>query len=90
MKAVMLYDLAPGAMELARTHLPAHRARLEDFARRGLMFMAGPFADPKDGAMGVFASKEAAEEFMKDDPFLLHGVVAKWRLMKWNETFFSV
>jgi uncharacterized protein YciI len=39
--------------------------------------------------MGIFASKDAAEEFMKDDPFLLHGVVAKWRLLEWNETFFS-
>ena len=27
-----------------------------------------------------------AEEFMAEDPFLLHGLVRSWRLMEWDET----
>ncbi len=37
------------------------------------------------GAMGIFTSSEAAEEFIKDDPFMIHGVVGKCRLLEWNE-----
>ncbi len=47
--------------------------------------MAGPFADPAKGAMGVFTSREAAEEFIRGDPFVINGIVSKWRLLDWNE-----
>lgn len=47
--------------------------------------MAGPFADPAQGALGVFTSRAAAEEFVRDDPFVLNGVVGKWTLRDWNE-----
>jgi uncharacterized protein YciI len=47
--------------------------------------MAGPFANPAEGAMGVFTNRAAAEEFIEGDPFVLHGVVAKWSLREWNE-----
>ena len=33
----------------------------------------------------MFISREAAEEFMADDPFLLHGVVGERRLREWDE-----
>jgi uncharacterized protein YciI len=35
--------------------------------------------------MAVFRTREAAEEFVKDDPFVLNGVVRDWRLLEWNE-----
>jgi uncharacterized protein YciI len=47
--------------------------------------MAGPFANPAEGAMGVFTNRAAAEEFIEGDPFVLHGVVGKWSLREWNE-----
>ena len=66
---------------------PAHRARLDRFAAEGKLLMVGTFADPAaDGAMGIWRSKQDAEEFMSEDPFLLHGLVRSWRLMEWNET----
>jgi len=38
--------------------------------------MIGPFANAlEDGAMGIFTTREAAEEFVRGDPFVLHGVV---------------
>ena len=36
-------------------------------------------------ALGVFTSREAAEEFVRDDPFVRHGVVAGWTVRPWNE-----
>jgi uncharacterized protein YciI len=36
--------------------------------------------------MGIFATREAAEEFIKGDPFVLGGVVQSWEIREWNET----
>jgi hypothetical protein len=35
--------------------------------------------------MGVFTSRQAAEEFISGDPFVLHGVVGGWRVRRWEE-----
>jgi uncharacterized protein len=35
--------------------------------------------------MGVFTTREAAEEFIAGDPFVRHGVVASWTVRPWNE-----
>jgi len=85
MKVVMHYEVASDGMSRARIHYPAHRARLDEFHARGSLLMAGPFANPTEGAMGVFTSRDAAEEFIRGDPFVVNGVVARWTLREWNE-----
>jgi len=85
MKVVMFYEVAPDGLSKAMKHIEAHRARLNEFHARGVLLMAGPFANPAEGALGIFTSKEAAEEFIQDDPFVVNGVVGKWRLVEWNE-----
>ena len=85
MKVVMFYELAPEGLSKAPAHFLAHRARLDEFHARGVLLMAGPFANPAEGALGVFTGKEAAEEFIAGDPFVINGVVGKWRLLEWNE-----
>ena len=85
MKVVMFYEVAQDGLTKAKANYAAHRARLDEFHARGVLLMAGPFANPMEGAMGIFTSKEAAEEFIGGDPFVLHGVVGKWRLVEWNE-----
>jgi uncharacterized protein YciI len=84
-KYVMIYELADGAAPLAEQHFPAHMARLTAFHQRGLLLMVGTFADPPVGALGVFTSREAVEEFMAADPFLQHGVVGAHRVREWDE-----
>ena len=89
----MFYDLADGAEALAQEHFPAHRARLMAFHERGLLLMVGTFTDPPMAALAVFTSREAVDglhstrpvEFLADDPFVRHGVVATPRLREWNE-----
>jgi uncharacterized protein YciI len=85
MKVVMFYEIAADGMSKAQANIAAHRARLSDFHARGVLLMAGPFANPAEGAMGVFTSRASAEEFIQGDPFVIHGVVAKWSLREWNE-----
>jgi uncharacterized protein len=85
MKVVMHYEVAPDGMAKAPANIAGHRARLREFHARGVLLMAGPFANPLEGALGVFTSREAADEFIAGDPFVVNGVVARWTLQDWNE-----
>ena len=68
MKIVSFYEIAPDALSKVMTHYPAHRARLDEFHARGVIFAAGPLGNPPEGAMAVFTTREAAEEFIRGDP----------------------
>ena len=86
MKAVVFYESEAGLAEKAPAHMAAHRARWREFADRGELLMIGPFANAQeDGAMGIFVTREAAEEFVRGDPFVLHGVIRNWTIREWNE-----
>lgn len=85
MKVVMFYEVAQDGMAQAKIHYAAHRARLDEFHAQGTLLMAGPYANPVEGAMGIFTGREAAEAFIRGDPFVINGVVSKWRLCDWNE-----
>jgi uncharacterized protein YciI len=85
MKILMFYETAPDGLAKARDNFPAHRARLEAFHARGVLLMAGPYGSPPVGALGVFTSRAAAEEFVEGDPFVLNGVVARITFHEWNE-----
>jgi uncharacterized protein YciI len=83
-KAVLLYESADDVMTTAPIHFPAHKERIDAFQERGVLEAIGPFGDPRDGAMGIFTSREAAEEFVAEDPFVLHGVVVGHRILDWH------
>ena len=86
MKAVVFYESAADLMDKAPLHFAAHCARWQEFADRGELLMIGPFANAlEDGAMAVFTTREAAEEFVSADPFVLHGVVRNWTIREWKE-----
>jgi uncharacterized protein len=85
-KWVLLYEAADDVLSRAAEHFPAHRARYEDFYARGSLLLIGTFGNPQDeGSMAVFSSREAAEEFAREDPFVVNGVVRTWELREWNE-----
>jgi uncharacterized protein YciI len=85
MKYVMAYETNAENLPLARLHFPAHRARLDEFHARGTLLMAGPYTDPTDGALGIFTTREAAEEFVGGDPFMLSGLVKACTIREWKE-----
>jgi uncharacterized protein len=87
MKIVSCYEMAPDALSKVMTHYPAHRARLDEFHARGVIFAAGPLGNPPEGAMAIFTTREAAEEFIRGDPFVINGLVSSWRLVEWNAAF---
>jgi uncharacterized protein len=89
-KYVLFYESADDVLAKAPPHFPAHRERLGVFHERGALLAVGTFANPQEeGSMAIFASRDAAEEFVREDPFVLAGVVRSWHVREWNEVDFS-
>jgi len=66
---------------------PRHKARVEEFIAAGKIIGIGTFEDPMaNGSMGIFVSREAVDEFMAGDPFMLEGLVRSWRILQWNDS----
>lgn len=85
MKCVVLYEVSPEGLPLAMAHFPAHKALLLEFQSLGKALGAGTFGNPSEGAMGIFANRTDAEEFVAKDPFVRHGVVSRMTLRDWND-----
>jgi len=86
-KVLAFYEMAPGSLDKVMDHFPAHRARLDQFHDRGVLIAAGPLGNPPEGAMAIFTARDVAEEFVRDDPFVVEGLVSKWRFVEWNAVF---
>lgn len=85
MKYVLLYESVKDAGASEPGYLQAHRERLQEFHSRGALVMAGSFTNAEDGAMGIFTTREAAEEFIKEDPFVVNGAIESWHITEWDE-----
>jgi hypothetical protein len=68
---------------------PRHKAFLDQFIARGEVVGVGPFTDAAGGNMALFRSREAAEAFAKEDPFLLEGVVKEYQIKDWGDQMLS-
>ena len=53
---------------------------------RGELIVAGALAEPVDGAVLMFAGedKSVAERFAQSDPYVTHGLVARWHVREWT------
>jgi uncharacterized protein len=90
MKYVLFYESSGDAAAKVPEHYPAHAARAHEFHARGTLLLTGPFHPaPGGGAMSVFTTREAAEEFVRDDPFVTGGVVSDWHIRDWDEAYGS-
>jgi uncharacterized protein len=86
MKYVLLYEAVDDVATKAPPHFPAHKARLDEFHGRGDLLMVGTMAGPETrGALAVFRTRESAEEFARDDPFVVNGVVRRYEVLGWDE-----
>jgi uncharacterized protein len=80
------YTSLQEARQKASAEMNAHLARSKQFHEQGKLLLSGAFLDnPGEpvSTMGVLTSYEAADEYAKGDPFLLHGMVKSWTIRKW-------
>lgn len=91
MEFVVLYDVPSGAdVSRLREVFPQHKAYYEAFrAAGGGLVALGTFENPSEnGSMGLFTSREDAERFIADDPFVTEGLATP-RILGWDAVRFD-
>ena len=83
MKAVVIGEPSGASMEQIMAVYPRHKALVDRLVARGEVIGIGPFADL--GNMGIFRTRTAAEEFAREDPFVLEGLVKSYVIRDWND-----
>lgn len=84
MKAVVIGVGGGASMEVIMAVYPRHKAVVDAFVARGEVIGIGPFSD-KGGNLAIFRSREAAEAFVRQDPFILEGLIASYDIREWGD-----
>ena len=85
MKAVVIGTSSGAGMDAIMKVYPRHKALVDEFIARGEVIGIGPFTDGGRGNMAIFRTREAAERFAKEDPFLLEGLVKAYEVRDWGD-----
>jgi hypothetical protein len=84
MKTVVIGIGSGASMTAIMAVYPRHKALVDAFVARGEVIGIGPFAD-KGGNLAIFRSREAAEAFVKQDPFVLEGLIKSYDIHEWGD-----
>ena len=86
MHYLLIYDVVPDYVERRAPLRAAHLAHARQAMARGELVLGGALANPPDGAVLLFRadSPDAAERFAKADPYVLKGLVTRWRVREWT------
>jgi len=83
MKAVVIGEPSGASMETIMAVYPRHKVVVEKFIERGDVIGIGPFIG--GGNMSIFKTRAAAEQFTKEDPFILEGLVKSFVIRDWKD-----
>jgi len=86
-KAVLIGEPSGASRDAAMAVFPRHKIVVDAFKARGEIIGIGPFVG--GGNMVIFRSREAAETFSRQDPFILEGLVRSFVIRDWNDTMLS-
>ena len=82
------------SLDEVRQQAGALMAEHLDTSRRlhvdGVLVMAGAFVDHPDepvATMGILTSREAADDYARNDPFVRTGNVTSWTIREWANIF---
>ena len=84
MKTVVIGESSGASMEAIMAVYPRHKIVVEKFIAQGVVLGIGPFTDR--GNMAIFKTREAAEAFSREDPFILEGVVKSIVIKDWDDS----
>jgi uncharacterized protein len=86
MHYLLMYDVVADYVERRTPLRAAHLAHARASIARGELVLAGALANPSDGTVLLFKgeSPAAAEAFAQSDPYVLNGLVTRWRVREWT------
>jgi uncharacterized protein YciI len=82
---LLVYDVVGDYVERRAALRDAHLAHARASLERGELLLGGALQDPVDSAILLFKgdSPAAAEGFAQNDPYVLNGLVTRWRVRPW-------
>jgi uncharacterized protein len=83
MKAVVIGESSGATMEVIMSVYPRHKLVADKYIEKGDIIGMGPFSDR--GNMAIFKTRAAAEEWVKEDPFILEGLVKSFVIRDWKD-----
>ena len=84
MKTVVIGESAGASREAIMAVYPRHKLVVDKFIEQGLVLGIGPFAE--GGNMAIFKTREAAEAFTREDPFILEGLLKSFVIKDWHDS----
>ena len=87
MKFVVIGEPSGATMDQLMAVYPRHKALVDQFIARGDVIGIGPFENR--GNMAIFRTREAAEAFVRQDPFALEGLVKSYSIRGWNDSLLA-
>ncbi|MEO6847933.1 MAG: YciI family protein [Chthoniobacterales bacterium] len=87
MHYLLFYEKAPDYAERQKPWQAAHLDYLQKLAGQGSLILGGSLENPNDGsAILLFdaPSLDIVESHAKNDPYVTHGIIAKWHVRKWD------
>jgi uncharacterized protein YciI len=86
MHYLLIYEVGTDYVARREPLRAEHLAHARAAHARGDLILAGALADPVDGAVLLFRgeSPAVAEAFAAADPYVTHGLVARWRVRAWT------
>eukprot|EP00985_Skeletonema_marinoi_P024585 scaffold17210_cov139-Skeletonema_marinoi.AAC.1 len=82
------YEYIPDVLEKRGPYREGHLGLAKEMAAEGTCVSGGPFNPPgsdiPNGALFVFTTKEAAEKFAAEDPYIEGGIVTKSTISEWT------
>ena len=88
MKTVVIGESSGATMEQIMAVYPRHKIVVDRYIENGDVVGIGPFSDR--GNMAIFKTREAAEKFVTEDPFILEGLVMSYAIRDWSDTLIPV
>jgi|SRR6185503_8878002 len=83
---LLFYEVIPDYVAKRGEFRDAHLRKAWAAHAKGELVLGGALADPADGALLLFRAESArvAEEFAKADPYVVNGLVTRWRVREWS------
>jgi uncharacterized protein len=86
MHFLLFYEFVPDYLTRRAALRQKHLQLAWESQQRGEMILAGPFANPVDGAALMFQceSRAVPEQFAAKDPYVTAGLVTRWSVREWS------
>lgn len=86
MHYLLFYEVGDDYVTRRAEYRDEHLKKAWEASRRGELLLGGAFASPADGVVLLFqgSSPQVAEKFAQADPYVINGIVKRWRVREWT------